>query len=506
MEIQAETCIEQQPMQAELDRILASESFLRAPTLARLLRYLCTATLQGKGDTLKEYAIGLEVFHRGSGYQPELDSIVRVEVNRLRQRLRSYYEGEGQSNPARISIPVGRYVALCAANSLCIADPHPRIWHKIKYCAKVQWPWAAGFFLACTLLFALWGWHSHTANPPSANKNTPTTAAFDDPIGPPAGDELRILAGSQRAHLDHAGQFWQSDRYYTGGHSEHSSERSLLRTPDPEIFRTCRKGNFRYDIPLHPGRYELRLYFAESEYAPITDSNSAEGIGLMQIRANGNLLERSLDVVSDAGNTLSADVKVYSDLEPANDGKLHLDFSATGGSEAILSAIEIRPGIKGHIRPVRILPRQTPYYSNDSKIWEPDNFYLGGRMRSTLEPIAGVDDPELYAGERWGNFSYQIPVTKGRYTVTLYFAEHSSAASSGAPDATHADQVFSVFCNGVLALQNLDLHHEAHRTHTYTRRIENVEANAQGKILLSFQPVRGYASVSGIEVIAATRK
>jgi hypothetical protein len=34
------------------------------------------------------------------------------------------------------------------------------------------------------------------------------------------------------------------------------------------------------------------------------------------------------------------------------------------------------------------------------------------------------------------------------------------------------------------------------------RRFEGLEPNAQGKLLLNFVPVDGYATVSGIEVLA----
>ena len=65
------------------------------------------------------------------------------------------------------------------------------------------------------------------------------------------------------------------------------------------------------------------------------------------------------------------------DITPAPDGLLHLEFSGEDGKQAILSAIEILPGFRGHIRPVRLLARQTPYYSNDSHWWSPDNYFRG---------------------------------------------------------------------------------------------------------------------------------
>jgi hypothetical protein len=123
-------------------------------------------------------------------------------------------------------------------------------------------------------------------------------------------------------------------------------------------------------------------------------------------------------------------------------------------------------------------------------------------MASYPSPVSGTDDPELYETERWGNFSYAIPVTPGKYTVVLHFAlRHGGVeqgASSGDSAATH---IFNVFCNGKVLLQNFNLAREARQGDVVVRRFAGLEPNAQGKLLLSFVPVEGYATVTGIEAI-----
>ncbi len=59
---------------------------------------------------MKEYSVGVEVFHRGDYFDQNSDSIVRVEANRLRKRLAAYYAGEGARIPLQITIPLGQYV------------------------------------------------------------------------------------------------------------------------------------------------------------------------------------------------------------------------------------------------------------------------------------------------------------------------------------------------------------------------------------------------------------
>lgn len=96
---------------AQLDRLLASDVFAGAGRASSLLRYLVTRTLAGEGDQLKEYVVGVDVFGRGDQFDPRIDTIVRVEARRLRAKLDEYYSGPGATDPVRLDIPRGSYVA-----------------------------------------------------------------------------------------------------------------------------------------------------------------------------------------------------------------------------------------------------------------------------------------------------------------------------------------------------------------------------------------------------------
>jgi TolB-like protein len=93
----------------QLDRVLASDTFASAARLSRFLRYVVERTLAGEGDGLKEYTIGVEVFDRDGGYDPRIDSIVRVEAARLRTKLAGYYGGPGAADPVIIQMRKGGY-------------------------------------------------------------------------------------------------------------------------------------------------------------------------------------------------------------------------------------------------------------------------------------------------------------------------------------------------------------------------------------------------------------
>jgi TolB-like protein len=93
----------------QLDRVLGSVAFSGSDRLSRLLRFTVLETLEGRGDRLKEYVLGLEVFDRGNDYDPRIDSIVRVEARRLRSKLAEYYEGEGVDDRVRFRYRKGSY-------------------------------------------------------------------------------------------------------------------------------------------------------------------------------------------------------------------------------------------------------------------------------------------------------------------------------------------------------------------------------------------------------------
>jgi TolB-like protein/Flp pilus assembly protein TadD len=77
--------------------------------LKRFLSFIVTEALEGRGDQLKEYVIGVQVFDRESSFDPRADPIVRVQARRLRARLVRYYREEGGADTIVIELPKGGY-------------------------------------------------------------------------------------------------------------------------------------------------------------------------------------------------------------------------------------------------------------------------------------------------------------------------------------------------------------------------------------------------------------
>lgn len=102
---------------AQTKKILASQGFVRSERHSRFLEYIVDHALQGKMNRLKGYTIGIDVFDRDATFDPNVDSIVRVEAGRLRVKLHEYYRSEGQSDPLIIDLPKGSYVPVFFLNN-----------------------------------------------------------------------------------------------------------------------------------------------------------------------------------------------------------------------------------------------------------------------------------------------------------------------------------------------------------------------------------------------------
>jgi hypothetical protein len=97
-------------VRVQVQRIVLSEGFRRSARMERFLTLAVERTLLGHPEELKEYALGRDVFNRGDEYDPRADSIVRVEAQRLRRKLREYYDSCGKNDPVIVEFHAGSYV------------------------------------------------------------------------------------------------------------------------------------------------------------------------------------------------------------------------------------------------------------------------------------------------------------------------------------------------------------------------------------------------------------
>lgn len=101
--------IEQETVRQYADKVLASSYFRNSPRQRRFLDYLVSHSLNDDTEHLKGYTIAVEVFDKEVDFDPSMDSIVRVEATRVRNKLREYYDNEGASDEVRIHFRKGSY-------------------------------------------------------------------------------------------------------------------------------------------------------------------------------------------------------------------------------------------------------------------------------------------------------------------------------------------------------------------------------------------------------------
>lgn len=516
---------------AELEIVLAA--LARTPRLAKLLQYIADKYSQGKLEEISEYNIATEVFGRlKSSFDASRDSIARVEAHRLRKKLKEYYETEGNEHEIIISLPLGAYIPVFSRRS-CFSPSSPESEYRTDLPLPEPLPSAQsgdanasqdqveaytgwteqsissrvskralliyGGAVLAILLVAIAGlirFHSRDGRDRQHIANTTRPAPLNQPSPqvPVARVPLRLLVGYDGTpKIDSAGAYWEADRYFHGGAAFRRGDLSITRTSDPMLFEHWRTTNFTYDIPLAPGPYELHLYFVASQWESVRQAT-------FHIKVNDQMLLDSFDISSDALGVNVADEHIFRDIYPDKDGYLHLAFTSDSASASV-NAIEILPGLPHQTQPIRLVMQQSAVTDHNGNVWHPDNYAQNGRLSDLPQQVSGTPDPSLYALERYGHFTYAIPVdTRDRYTLILHFAElyfTPSAAGFGGANS----RVFRVLCNGTTLLDDFNIFKEAGSLRAVTKSFYHLRPSPQGKLNLTFEPIINNATVSAIEVI-----
>lgn len=93
----------------QIEVLVSSNTLHGSESLCKLLRYLAKHAMEDPGGRVKEYQIATEVFGRRPDFDPQSDSMIRVQVGRLRAKLSEYYSTEGAHDPIVVELPKGTY-------------------------------------------------------------------------------------------------------------------------------------------------------------------------------------------------------------------------------------------------------------------------------------------------------------------------------------------------------------------------------------------------------------
>lgn len=500
---------------AEVNAIIASPAFAHSPRLGRLIVFLCTKSLRGEAGQIKDYTIGVEVLERPATFNPAVDASARVEVHRLRKRLREYYERQGSEDRLRITIPAGQYAPSFTSWE---SSAHPPLATPAGATAGAEETGSAarlervdrGAGLGAGgrvqewlhsprgLIGRLIEKASFRTRATRERESASAAAARVQEILPTAA--VRLNCGQRLARGGRPGQQWLADQYYEGGELIEMPRQHIARAFDPQLFQYARSGDFSYHIPLAAGTYELHLHFVETTYGPGAPGGAGEFSRVFDVYANGRPILRSFDIVSDAGGPFIADERVFKDITPDSDGMLHLRF-ASKRERTRVNAIEIVPAEPQRLNPIRIYLRESAHTDANGQVWMPESYASGGQIAQHQQPVAGARDQELYVAERFGHFSYAIPVDSGFHKLSLHFAEKFFGPVNPAGLGGVGSRLFDVHCNGVALLREFDIFKEVGANRACVKTFHGLKPNGQGKLVVAFSPIRDYASLYAIEVV-----
>jgi hypothetical protein len=481
-----------EPERKALDAVLDSGIFERSPALANFLSYVCRMHFEGRAGELKEYTIAVEALNRAPDFDHTRDSIVRLQAHRLRKRLAEFYSNEGADLDLKITFKPGSYapVFVRTGEDIEVAEPVPpegvpappreqppgpdpaEAGHKH---ARRRWVLAASTLaLAAAILWPIL----------RPKLDAARTVA-------PAGTELRISAGASEPLVDRHGRTWLGDRYFSRGEAVQLA--ASAQTSGDRPYDSYRTGTFTYRIPVEPGSYEVHLHFPPAPNPPPE--------GGFDVHINGVRVLQAFNVASATGGPGMPLERVFAGVTVGETGMLDIELTG-GATPAALAGIEMLPQASGTVRPVRILAGRTqPYLDPSGVLWEGDRYYRGGTAVARFRTIPGASDPNLFAGERYGDFQYAIPVAEGSYRVVLRFTEGWYGTQAAPPG--RGRRVFDVILNGRTLLDDFDILAETTDSdRPLVKTFHGVRPNASGMIHMEFKPTKNNATICAIEIVS----
>lgn len=127
-------------------------------------------------------------------------------------------------------------------------------------------------------------------------------------------------------------------------------------------------------------------------------------------------------------------------------------------------------------------------------VYQPDRFASGGTTQTVTDGIAGTTEDALYQSERYGTYSYEIPVSNATYNVMLHFAElyHNTAGARS----------FNLSIEGQPVLSDFDLYSVAGHDTAYDQRVNNIVV-ADGKLTISLTSNIDNGTLSGFAIYSS---
>lgn len=479
---------------AEFESVLQSRLLLRSPGVLKIADYLARKYLAGDAAQIKEYSIAVDGLGKSPDFDPKRDSIVRVEVHRLRKKIDQFYRTDGCDHELRLVIDPGQYVPRFQTVHKAETGALGGLSLRIEPIPPVPVPPPA---LQVPVTGSLRRWVVGVAAAAIILAVCSLVVFRQTQLGSPsAPDPINILPGASQETVLVAenGTVWRGDRWFRGGTGLYAG------APFPMAPDTAHTGqrfeDFDYDIPLADGSWELRLHFGpRMAFEP--DKPGATGRGF-DVSANGARLINGQDpeLGPQAGN--NEVVRVFRDIRPNQSHKLHLSFRK-GRETAYIGGISLTPGEPGRLLPIRLIAKASPWTDSHGTTWNPDaEFVRGGKLKIRPKLDPGTLDRNLLLGERYGTFSYSIPVAKGVYGLKLYLSESWFGPGESGGGGIGSRR-FDVYAGKQSLIQDFDIFQVAgHKP--LIKEFHGLMPDADGYINLNFMPRANHAAINAVEL------
>lgn len=412
-------------VEEQLARLLSSPQLQNSEQLRQFLSFVVRKAIAGEADQIKEYAIATDVFGRSRGFDPRMDTIVRVQASKLRNRLAEYYAGPGALEPTIIDLPRGSYVPSFSSRQSAAPEsepPEPPATRSLRLRLMQGLPWVLAAVCATGFLITL--------RRPTAS---PQVVRFS--VYPPDGARftgMPLLSPDGRYLLSHLAQ-------RNGGSVlwvrplDSSAGQVLTGTEGAHAIAWCDDSR--------------RIAFEAADKIRILD------VGVAQPpRVIGDAPPELLFGMACASETILAGVETG------------LQSLRASGADSLTRLLELDPqrGEVGHYFP-RFLPggRQFLYYARSK---EPkDNRIMIGSLDRTTRPVMLGESSGIVAASSTGNDSKgpYILFRNGDQIVARHYDAHHGRLS-GEPALVLADSprfrygmlAYDVSQTGVLAYRN----------------------------------------------------
>ena len=355
-------------------------------------------------------------------------------------------------------------------------------------------------------------------NDPTSIKGSPGSQA----AGPVSGLELTGASFT----VEYADGSAQTDRVFGDGSvggAEALASESVPDAPSIDAQNVDLEGTTLSDV-------HTAATVTETEQTIVVDAPAGETITLLQIEG-----ELNLEDVPEWDGTPGYDIEeyeannavevTYHEATVESGGTVEVPVSLTnstdvGGYNYFVAATEDAEGNVGITSNVVILKHEeqadngdvgsetvfavnaggSEHTASDGTVFQSDTDFDGGTTYSTSASIAETDDDPLYQTERYGDFSYDVPIDDGTYEVTLHFAEIYLGTDED-PDADEdraGERVFDVSIEGEEALSAYDIY-AAVGTLTATQETITTDVT-DGELNIEFATIEDNAKISAIEV------